>query len=64
MIEEILTVFPTLESQLLNVKRSEKSPVELLYEIAPVDEREVRLILELKVFQSVDERKPFIVEFA
>jgi hypothetical protein len=50
------TVFPTRVRPLLNVKRSPKSPVVLLYEIPPVAEREVSPILLLNVVQSVPVR--------
>jgi hypothetical protein len=53
-------VFPIRVSPLLNVRKSENSPVRLLYEIPPVAESEVRLILLLKVFQSVNERAPVV----
>ena len=53
-------MLPVLWSQLLNVKRSEKSPVPELYEIPPVTESEVRFILELNEFQSATEREPVV----
>jgi hypothetical protein len=49
-------VFPTRVRPLLNVKRSPKSPVLLLYEIPPVAVSEVRLILELNIVQSAPVR--------
>ena len=58
------TVFPIRVSPLLNVKRSPKSPVPLLYEIPPVAESEVSPILALNVFQSVRESAPVVVEDA
>ena len=48
------TVFPVLWSQLLNMKRSEKSPVELVYEIPPVAERDVRLIFVAREFERLE----------
>ena len=54
------TVFPARVSPLLKVRRSPKSPVVVLYEIPPVTEREVRLILLLKIFQSMLEREPVV----
>ena len=59
-----LILLPTRVSPLLKVRRSENCPEILLYIIPPVDEREVRLILLLKVFQSVGVRAPVVVEFA
>jgi hypothetical protein len=59
--EEIPIEFPVRVRPFVNVKRSEKSPVVLLYEIPPVAEREVRDSLLLKVFQSVDESHPLAV---
>jgi hypothetical protein len=49
---------------LLNVKRSPKSPVVLLYEIPHVAESEVREILELNAVQSVPVRRPVEVALA
>jgi hypothetical protein len=49
---------------LLNVKRSPKSPVLLLYEIPPVAEREVSPILLLNVVQSAPVRRPVDVALA
>ena len=57
-------VFPTRERPLVKVKRSEKSPVELLYEIAPVAESDERETFELNVFQSATERAPVVVVLA
>ena len=53
-------VFPTRESPLVKVRRSEKSPVELLYEIPPVTESDKREALELNEFQSATEREPVV----
>ena len=52
------TIFPVLWSQLLNVNRSPKSPVVLLYEIPPPAESDVSQILLLNVVQSVPVRRP------
>jgi hypothetical protein len=49
---------------LLNVKRSPKSPVVLLYVIPHVAVSEVSPILALNVFQSVRESAPVVVEDA
>ena len=47
-------MFPVLWSQLLNMKRSEKSPVELVYEIPPVAERDVRLIFVARELERLE----------
>ena len=54
------TVFPARASQLLNMKRSEKSPLPELYDIPPVAESEMSEILELNEFQSATEREPVV----
>ena len=59
-----VTLFPTLESQLLKVRVSENCPVMALYDTHPVDERLVRLILLLKVLKSSIERAPVVVVLA
>jgi hypothetical protein len=64
VIDPIVTAFPLLMRPPLNVKRSPNRPVPLLYDIPPVAESEVKLILLLNVFQSVAERAPVVVEFA
>lgn len=56
----ILTVFPERVSQLLNMKRSLRSPVVLSYKIPPVAERDVRFILLLNIFQSLAESAPTV----
>ena len=57
-------LFPDLIRPLLNVNASEKTPEMLLYVIHPDPERALSPILLLKVFQSVDERAPVVVELA
>ena len=51
--------------KLVVVPVNPNTPVELLYERSPpVTESEVRLILELNIFQSATERAPVVVNEA